>query len=86
MNVGIIAAKSISKRLPGKNVRTVGGVPLFWYSVQPLVDAKTVDKVYVATDSMLIKEYCNISMKSIMKIMVMMVFDDHAYHDAANVF
>ena len=24
MNVGIIAAKSISKRLPGKNVRTVG--------------------------------------------------------------
>ena len=58
MNVGIIAAKSISKRLPGKNVRTVGGVPLFWYSVQPLLDAKTVDKVYVATDSMLIKEYC----------------------------
>ena len=58
MNVGIIAAKATSKRLPGKNVRTVGGVPLFWYSVQPLVDAKTVDKVYVATDSMIIKEYC----------------------------
>ena len=58
MNVGIIAAKANSKRLTDKNTKLVAGVPLFWYSVQPLLDAKTIDKVYVATDSLLIKQYC----------------------------
>lgn len=56
--VGIIAAKKISKRFPNKNIHKINGVPMFWYSVAPLLESKKVDKVYVATDSDYIREYC----------------------------
>lgn len=58
MNIGIIAAKDNSNRFPGKNKFTVNGAPLFWSSVRPLLESKLIDKVYVATDSDYIKEYC----------------------------
>lgn len=58
MIVGIVAAKGNSKRFPGKNLHPVKGIPMFWHSVQPLLDSDRVDKVYVATNNTKIKEYC----------------------------
>lgn len=58
MIVGIIAAKATSKRFPGKNLHPVLGLPMFWHSVQPLLDSDLVDKVYVTTNSSEIKNYC----------------------------
>lgn len=57
MILGVVAAKHDSKRLPGKNRIPVRGRPLFWHSVQPLLDATLVDQVCVATDSDEIREY-----------------------------
>lgn len=58
MIVGIVAAKAHSKRFPDKNTHLVDGTPLFWHSVEPLLAATRVDKVYVTTDSEFIKDYC----------------------------
>lgn len=56
--VGIVAAKENSSRFPGKNYFVLNGVPLFWHSVQPLLDSTYVDDVYVATNSEVISSYC----------------------------
>lgn len=58
MIIGIVAAKEESARFPGKNIEYYKGAPLFWHSVQPLLDAKQIDKVYVSTDSAYITKYC----------------------------
>lgn len=58
MIVGIVAAKANSNRFPGKNEFVLNGAPLFWHSVQPLLDSVKVNKVYVATNSNVIREYC----------------------------
>lgn len=62
MIVGIVAAKANSIRFPDKNIFVFKGKPLFWHSVQPLLDAKLVDKVYVVTDSQYIKGICDKNM------------------------
>lgn len=56
--VGIIAAKSNSGRFPGKNIYEIDGIPMFWYSVIPLLESELVESVYVTTDSEIIKKYC----------------------------
>jgi CMP-N-acetylneuraminic acid synthetase len=56
--VGIVCAKSNSNRFPNKNIHELDGAPMFWHSVQPLLESDRVDEVYVATDSKFIKEYC----------------------------
>ena len=58
MIVGIVAAKENSNRFPGKNIYELNGIPLFWYSVQPLLDSSLISNVYVVTDSTFIKEFC----------------------------
>lgn len=58
MVVGIVAAKENSKRFPGKNNYIVDGKPMFWHSIKPLLDSSMVDDVFVVTDSIKIKEYC----------------------------
>jgi len=60
MIIGIVTTKKKSRRFPNKNAHFVDGAPLFWHSVQPLLDAKTIDKVYVATDSFFIASYCSV--------------------------
>ena len=58
MIVGLVAAKETSKRFPGKNYTTVDGYPLFYHSVKALTASKSIDDVYVITDSDKIKSYC----------------------------
>ena len=60
MILGLVAAKDNSTRFPGKNKHIYKGIPLFWHSVQPLLDCSEVDDVYVITDSPLIKGFCRV--------------------------
>jgi len=57
--VGIVVAKANSNRFPGKNEFIIDNEPLFWFSVKPLLESKFIHKVYVATDSQVIKKYCD---------------------------
>lgn len=56
-SVGIVVAKKDSRRFPGKNSHVFRGVPLFWHSVNALLNSK-VDCVVVATNSQSIQQYC----------------------------
>ena len=47
----IIPARGGSKGLPGKNIKSLNGMPLIAYSILAALRAKYVDKVIVSTDS-----------------------------------
>ena len=49
--VGLIPARAGSKRVPGKNVRMLGGRPLIAYAIGSALDSGVLDAVIVSTDS-----------------------------------
>jgi CMP-N,N'-diacetyllegionaminic acid synthase len=49
--VAFIPARVGSKRVPGKNVRVLGGHPMIAYTIGPALDSKVFDAVIVSTDS-----------------------------------
>jgi N-acylneuraminate cytidylyltransferase len=49
--IAIIPARSGSKGVPDKNIRSLGGQSLIAYSIQAGLLAKNVDRVIVSTDS-----------------------------------
>ena len=49
--LAVILARGGSKRLPGKNVRELGGVPLIGYSIKAAAESELVDEVIVSSDS-----------------------------------
>lgn len=51
LKIALIPAKSSSRRLPGKNLRILGDVPLFAHSVDIALKSKQIDKVIVSSDS-----------------------------------
>ncbi len=55
--VAIIPAKSVSNRVPGKNMRLFNGKPLLSYTIQAALKSALVDEVYVSTDDPEIKKY-----------------------------
>lgn len=54
--VGLIPARAGSKRVPGKNVRILGGHPLIAYAVTSALDSGVLDGVIASTDSLEIAE------------------------------
>ncbi len=50
LNLGIITARGGSKRLPGKNVRPLGGVPLIVRSIRAAKNSRLLDDFIVSTD------------------------------------
>ena len=58
MTASIIPAKAYSRRLPGKNMKLICGLPLVAWSVIQSVCSKLVDETYVSTDSAEIAEVC----------------------------
>ncbi|NHN39438.1 acylneuraminate cytidylyltransferase family protein [Pseudomaricurvus alcaniphilus] len=48
--LALIPARGGSKRLPGKNVRDLGGKPLIGWSIEAARNAEYVDRVMVSTD------------------------------------
>jgi N-acylneuraminate cytidylyltransferase len=61
--VAFLPMRSGSKSIPDKNIKQIAGKPLFYWTLNPLVNAKLLDKIVVAVDSEkysnLIKEYFN---------------------------
>lgn len=49
--LGIIPARSGSKSIPRKNIAMVAGKPLIAYTIQVALEAKSIDRVVVSTDS-----------------------------------
>jgi CMP-N-acetylneuraminic acid synthetase len=53
--IAIIPARGGSKRLPGKNIKLLGGIPLIAHSILYAQNNAFVDSVYVSTDDAEIK-------------------------------
>ena len=49
--VALIPARQGSKRVPGKNVRALGGHPVLAYTIAPAVESGIFESVIVSTDS-----------------------------------
>jgi N-acylneuraminate cytidylyltransferase len=49
--VALIPARMGSKRVPGKNIRTLGGHPLLAYTIAPAIASGIFDRVIVSTDA-----------------------------------
>lgn len=56
MNVAFIPVRGGSKSIPLKNIKSISGKPLVYWTVKAACGCKCIDKVYVATDSDKIKE------------------------------
>ncbi len=56
--IALIPARSGSKRVPGKNVRELGGHPLLAYTISASLESSIFDAIVVSTDS---EEYRDIS-------------------------
>ena len=54
--IAIIPARGGSKRLPGKNIKLLGGIPLIAHSILYAKQHDFIDAVYVSTDDVAIKE------------------------------
>ncbi len=55
MNIAFIPVRGGSKSIPLKNIKEMNGKPLVYWTVKAASESKYIDKVYVATDSGLIK-------------------------------
>lgn len=56
MNVVFIPVRGGSKSIPLKNIKEICGKPLVYWAAKASCESKFVDKVYIATDSNVIKE------------------------------
>ena len=56
MNVAIIPARGGSKRIPRKNIKNFGGLPMIAYAIKAALNSKLFDKVVVSTDDQEIAE------------------------------
>lgn len=56
MNVAFIPVRGGSKSIPLKNIKLICGKPLVYWTVKAACECKYIDKVFVATDSKIIKE------------------------------
>lgn len=54
--VALITARGGSKRIPGKNLRLLGGKPLIAWTIEAALGAKTISRVLVSTDDEKIAE------------------------------
>lgn len=56
MNVAFIPVRGGSKSIPLKNIKQICGKPLVYWTVRAACGCRYIDKVYVATDSIKIRE------------------------------
>ena len=56
MNVAFIPVRGGSKTIPLKNIREMAGKPLVYWAAKAANDCNYIDKVYIATDSSVIRE------------------------------
>lgn len=53
--LAIIPARSGSKRLPGKNIKELGGIPLLAWSIKSAIESKIFSDILISTDSQAIE-------------------------------
>jgi len=51
MNIAIIPARSGSKSIHEKNIKTLGGIPLIGWTIKAISNSKLIDTTIVSTDS-----------------------------------
>ena len=56
MNVAFIPVRGGSKSIPLKNIKEINGKPLVYWTIKAACKCGYIDKVYIATDSIKIKE------------------------------
>lgn len=56
MNVALIPVRGGSKSIPLKNIKLIGGKPLVYWTVKAACECKSIDAVYVTTDSKEIRQ------------------------------
>lgn len=56
MNIAFIPVRGGSKSIPLKNIKVIAGKPLVYWTVKAASECSNIDKVYVATDSQMIKD------------------------------
>lgn len=56
MNVAFIPVRGGSKSIPLKNIKEIAGKPLVFWVAKAANDANCIDKVYIATDSEIIRQ------------------------------
>jgi N-acylneuraminate cytidylyltransferase/CMP-N,N'-diacetyllegionaminic acid synthase len=54
--LAIIPAKGVSKRIPGKNIKTMAGKPMISYILETVKSIKEIDRSIVSTDSLEVKK------------------------------
>lgn len=54
--VALLPLRGGSKSIPGKNLRTIAGRPLYCWSLQAALDSACFDAIYVASDSAAIRD------------------------------
>ena len=57
--VGVIPARGGSKGLPKKNIKSMNGKPLIYYTIESAIASKVIDKLIVSTDSDEIANLCS---------------------------
>ena len=58
--VALIPARSGSKGVPHKNIKSLGGRPLIEWSIQACLKSRLIDRVIISTDS---QEYADVAIK-----------------------
>ena len=54
---GLITARGNSKGIPNKNMKSINGYPLIYYSAKAALESKYLKKVFLSTDSEYIAKY-----------------------------
>lgn len=74
MNVAFIPVRGGSKSIPLKNIKEIHGRPLVYWTVAAACDCRSIDKVYVATDSkeirLCVEKFCSEDYKRFGKVSV----------------
>ena len=58
--IALIPARSGSKRIPNKNIKSLNGHPLIAYSIISAIDSGIFDRIIVSTDSKDIAKISNL--------------------------
>jgi len=56
--IAIIPARGGSKGLPNKNIKKIYGKPLIYWTLKRVKESKLIDKYFISTDSIKIKNVC----------------------------
>jgi len=54
--IAIVPMRHVSERVPGKNYRSLGGIPLFHHVIKSLQGVPEIDEIIIDTDSQVILE------------------------------